>query len=182
MAGPPATARLTAIGLQPTDLPADWTPTAHDPDPDGAAESAELAQCVGGRDNYPDQTGDSSSPDYSLDTASISSGATSYRSQADVAADVAIINKKIYDVLKPGGLYVILDHAAKDGSGLAATDTLHRIDEAVVIKEVEAAGFKLVGESKVLRNPKDPRDKLVFDPAIRHHTDQFILKFMKPRH
>ena len=97
-------------------------------------------------------------------------------------ADVAIINKKIYDVLKPGGLYVILDHAAKDGSGLAATDTLHRIDEAVVIKEVEAAGFKLVGESKVLRNPKDPRDKLVFDPAIRHHTDQFIMKFMKPRH
>ncbi len=97
-------------------------------------------------------------------------------------ADLAIINKKIYDLLKPGGLYVILDHSAANGSGLAATETLHRIDEAVVKKEVEAAGFKLVGESNALRNPADPRDKLVFDPSIRHHTDQFILKFMKPRH
>src|SRR5215831_15248217 len=97
-------------------------------------------------------------------------------------ADVAVINKAVYDVLKPGGYYIILDHAAADGSGLRDTNTLHRIDEATVKHEVEAAGFKLVGESKVLRNPKDPRDKLVFDPSIRHHTDQFILKFMKPRH
>jgi predicted methyltransferase len=97
-------------------------------------------------------------------------------------ADLAVVNKAIYDVLKPGGYYVIVDHAAADNSGLAATETLHRIDEAVVKKEVEAAGFKLVAESNVLRNPKDPRDKLVFDPSIRHHTDQFILKFMKPRH
>jgi predicted methyltransferase len=97
-------------------------------------------------------------------------------------ADVAVINKAVYNVLKPGGYYIILDHAAADGSGLRDTNTLHRIDEATVKQEVEAAGFKLVGESKVLRNPKDPRDKLVFDPSIRHHTDQFILKFMKPRH
>ncbi|MBS0469504.1 MAG: class I SAM-dependent methyltransferase [Proteobacteria bacterium] len=97
-------------------------------------------------------------------------------------ADVAVINKKIFDVLKPGGLYIVLDHAAKPGSGLSATETLHRIDEDAVKKEVEAAGFKFVGESNLLRNPKDPRDKLVFDPSIRHHTDQFILKFMKPRH
>jgi predicted methyltransferase len=97
-------------------------------------------------------------------------------------ADLAVVNKAIYGVLKPGGYYVIVDHAAADGSGLSATETLHRIDEAVVKKEVEAAGFKLVAESNVLRNPKDPRDKLVFDPSIRHHTDQFILKFMKPRH
>ncbi|HXC54648.1 MAG TPA: hypothetical protein VNU97_05095 [Rhizomicrobium sp.] len=97
-------------------------------------------------------------------------------------ADLGLVNKAVYDVLKPGGLYIVLDHAAADGSGLSATNTLHRIDEAVVKSEVEAAGFKLVGESRVLRNPKDPRDKLVFDPSIRHHTDQFILKFMKPRH
>lgn len=97
-------------------------------------------------------------------------------------ADLAVINKAIFNVLKPGGLYIVLDHAAPDGSGLASTNTTHRIDEAVVKKEVLAAGFKLVGESRVLRNPKDPRDKLVFDPSIRHHTDQFILKFMKPRH
>jgi predicted methyltransferase len=97
-------------------------------------------------------------------------------------ADLAVINKAVFDVLKPGGLYVIIDHSAPDGSGLAATNTTHRIDEAVVKKEVEAAGFKLVAESNLLRNPKDPRDKLVFDPSIRHHTDQFFLKFMKPRH
>ena len=97
-------------------------------------------------------------------------------------ADLAVVNKAVFDALKPGGYYVILDHAAKDGSGLSATDTLHRIDEAVVKQEVQAAGFKLVAESRVLRNPNDPRDKLVFDPSIRHHTDQFLLKFMKPRH
>jgi predicted methyltransferase len=97
-------------------------------------------------------------------------------------ADLAVINKAVFSTLKPGGLYIVLDHAAADGSGLSATETLHRIDEAVVKQEVEAAGFKFVGESNVLRNPDDKRDKLVFDPSLRHHTDQFILKFMKPRH
>ena len=97
-------------------------------------------------------------------------------------ADLAVVNKAVYDALKPGGVYVIVDHSAKDGTGLAATDTIHRIDEAVVKQEVEAAGFKLAAESNVLRNPADPRDKLVFDPSIRHHTDQFVLKFVKPRH
>lgn len=95
--------------------------------------------------------------------------------------DLAVANKAIYDALKPGGYYVILDHAAEAGSGLRDTDTLHRIDPAVVKKEVEAAGFKFVGESKVLRNPKDPRTALVFDKSIRGHTDQFIFKFQKPK-
>jgi predicted methyltransferase len=95
-------------------------------------------------------------------------------------ADLAVINKQVFAALKPGGHYIILDHAAAAGSGLRDTETLHRIDEATVKQEVQAAGFKLVGESNVLRNPKDPHDKLVFDPSIRHHTDQFILKFMKP--
>lgn len=97
-------------------------------------------------------------------------------------ADLAIINKAVFAALKPGGLYIVLDHAAAAGSGLRDTETLHRIDEATVKQEVLAAGFKLVGESNVLRNPKDPHDKLVFDPSIRHHTDEFILKFIKPRH
>jgi predicted methyltransferase len=95
-------------------------------------------------------------------------------------ADTAIINKQIYAALKPGGIYIVLDHSAPKGSGLSDTNTLHRIDEAVVKKEVEAAGFKLVGESNVLRNPADPRTALVFDKSIRGHTDQFILKFRKP--
>ena len=97
-------------------------------------------------------------------------------------ADLALINKAIFNSLKPGGVYIVLDHAAAPGSGLRDTETLHRIDEAAVKQEVLAAGFKLVGESMVLRNTKDPHDKLVFDPSIRHHTDQFILKFMRPRH
>lgn len=96
-------------------------------------------------------------------------------------ADVAVVNKAIFDALKPGGYFVVIDHSAAKGSGLTATETLHRIDEDTLKKEVEAAGFKLVAEAKFLRNPADPRDKLVFDPSIRHKTDQFVLKFQKPR-
>ena len=96
-------------------------------------------------------------------------------------ADLGAVNKAIYDALKPGGVYVVLDHSAAKGSGLADTDTLHRIDEAAVKKEVEAAGFNLVAESDFLRNPADPRTANVFDKSIRGKTDQFILKFRKPK-
>jgi predicted methyltransferase len=95
-------------------------------------------------------------------------------------ADVPAFNKAVYKALKPGGLFVIIDHAAPDGSGLADTNTTHRIDAAVVKKDMAAAGFKFVGESNVLRNPADPRDKLVFDPSIRGKTDQFVYLFRKP--
>ena len=95
--------------------------------------------------------------------------------------DVVAFDKAVYADLKPGGIFFIEDHAAKDGSGLDAPDKLHRIDEAVVKQEVESAGFKLVGESDILRNPADDRTLLVFNPAIRGHTDQFLLKFQKPR-
>ncbi|HTH97064.1 MAG TPA: methyltransferase [Stellaceae bacterium] len=96
-------------------------------------------------------------------------------------ADLGKVNKSVYDALKPGGIYLVLDHAAEPGSGLRDTNTRHRIDEAVVKKEVEAAGFKLIGESKVLHNPADDHQKRIFDPAIRGRTDQFILKFQKPK-
>ena len=93
--------------------------------------------------------------------------------------DVVAFDKQLFADLKPGGLLVIEDHAAEPGSGLR-DNQLHRIDEAVVKQEVEAAGFKLVAESDVLHNPADPHTALVFDPAIRGHTDQFVLKFRKP--
>ena len=96
-------------------------------------------------------------------------------------ADLAIVNKAVFDALRPGGFYIVLDHAAENGSGLRDTEKLHRIDEAVVKKEVEAAGFRLAGESNVLRNPEDNHTKLVFDDTIRHKTDQFILIFRKPK-
>jgi predicted methyltransferase len=96
-------------------------------------------------------------------------------------ADMLAFDKAVYKSLKPGGYFVILDHSAPDGSGAASTNTTHRIDSALVKQEVLAAGFKFVGESNILRNPADPRTALVFDPAIRHHTDQFIYKFQKPK-
>lgn len=95
-------------------------------------------------------------------------------------ADVVAINKAVFAALKPGGVYIVLDHSAKSGSGLTVTDKLHRIEESVVKKQVLAAGFKFVGASKVLKNSKDRRDLTVFDPSVRGRTDQFILKFQKP--
>lgn len=94
--------------------------------------------------------------------------------------DPAVLNNAVFKILKPGGTYFIIDHMAKAGAGLAATDTLHRIDPAIVRKEVEAAGFKFAGESKVLNNPADPLDIAVFDKSIRGHTSQFAYKFVKP--
>jgi predicted methyltransferase len=95
--------------------------------------------------------------------------------------DVVAIDKQIFAALKPGGVFFIEDHSAKLGTGATAPDTLHRIDEDFVKQEVQSVGFKLVGESDALRNPADDRSLRVFDPAIRGHTDQFLLKFQKPR-
>jgi predicted methyltransferase len=94
--------------------------------------------------------------------------------------DMAAFNKAVFDSLKPGGIYFIVDHQAPAGSGATLTPQLHRIEKSTVISEVTAAGFKLVGESDILTNPADDHTKNVFDPAIRFHTDQFILKFQKP--
>jgi len=94
--------------------------------------------------------------------------------------DVATINRAVFAALKPGGTYLVLDHAAEAGSGLRDTSTVHRIDEETVKQEVTAAGFKLIGESDILRNKSDPHTAKVFDPEIRGHTDQFVLKFKKP--
>jgi predicted methyltransferase len=96
-------------------------------------------------------------------------------------ADVSAVNKAVYDSLKPGGVYIVLDHVAEAGSGLRDTDTLHRIDPAIVKKEVLAAGFVFAGESNVLHDPADDHTKKVFDSSIRGKTDQFIFKFRKPR-
>ena len=94
--------------------------------------------------------------------------------------DPAVLNKQVFDALKPGGLFVIVDHVAETGSGMRDTDTLHRIDPAIVKKQVEAAGFVFDGESEVLRNAADPHNIKVFDKSIRGHTDQFAYRFRKP--
>jgi len=94
--------------------------------------------------------------------------------------DIATFNRKVFAALKPGGIYAVLDHAAVKDAPDDVTETLHRIQRDRVIREVTAAGFELVGESTLLANPVDPRDKGVFDPSIRGRTDQFLLKFRKP--
>lgn len=94
--------------------------------------------------------------------------------------DAAQINTAVFNALKPGGVYVVIDHSAAAGSDLSVADTLHRIDQAIVIREVTAAGFVYEGELDVLRNPADDRTVNVFDPAIRGRTDQFVLLFRKP--
>jgi predicted methyltransferase len=95
--------------------------------------------------------------------------------------DVVGLDKLIYAALKPGGEFFIEDHAAKPGTGISTTDALHRIDEDFLKQEVESVGFKLVGESDVLRNPADDHSLNVFKPEIRGHTDQFLLVFKKPK-
>ncbi|WP_291835664.1 methyltransferase [Brevundimonas sp.] len=97
------------------------------------------------------------------------------------ATDTAAkVNAAAFAALKPGGVYVIIDHDAVAGSDLTVPHTLHRIDRATLIAEVEAAGFVLDGSSDILANPADPRTANVFDPAIRGHTSQFLLRFKKP--
>ena len=89
-------------------------------------------------------------------------------------------NAAVFKALKPGGIYVVIDHVAPAGSGLTDTGTLHRIDPAIVKKQVLAAGFTFAGESKALANPKDDHSLKVFDPKIRGVTDQFVYKYRKP--
>lgn len=95
-------------------------------------------------------------------------------------ADPAVFNKAIFNALKPGGVFVVLDHVAAAGSGLRDTETLHRIDPETVKREVMAAGFLFDGQSPVLANAADDHSLKVFDPALRGHTDQFVYRFRKP--
>ena len=87
------------------------------------------------------------------------------------------VNAQVFKALKPGGIYGIVDHSAKAGSGDKETSTLHRIDEDFLIKDVEKAGFKLTGASAALRHPEDDRSWNVF--KHRGETDRFMLKFVK---
>jgi predicted methyltransferase len=98
----------------------------------------------------------------------------------DKGATPADFNRAVYGRLKPGGFYVIVDHAAAAGSGTGDTQSLHRIDPASVREEVEAAGFVLDAESALLANKDDPHSVKVFDPSIKGKTDRFAFRFVKP--
>ena len=101
-----------------------------------------------------------------------------YHDLGHLGADRAAMNRAVFRALKPGGLYVIADHAGRPGTGISESGTLHRIEEAFLRQEVEAAGFRLVEEGTFLRNPNDPRDKNTPDPP--QPKDEFVLKFVRP--
>jgi len=94
--------------------------------------------------------------------------------------DMAAFDKKVFDVLKPGGVFVIVDNVAPAGSGFSATDTTHRIDPEAVKKEVESAGFVFDGSSDALKNPADTHTLISYKPPMSGHNDQFIFRFRKP--
>lgn len=98
----------------------------------------------------------------------------------DNNVDVAALNRRIYDALKPGGAYLIIDHNAEAGSGKRDVNTVHRIDPAVIREELQAAGFELAEESDMLANPDDDLTKGPFDEGMRGNTDRTIFKFVKP--
>jgi predicted methyltransferase len=94
--------------------------------------------------------------------------------------ETATLDAAAFKALKPGGVYLVIDHATKPGAGGQFAGTLHRIDPATVIAQVQAAGFVLEARSDLLSNPQDDHDKLIFAPEIKGHTDKFVLKFRKP--
>ena len=101
-----------------------------------------------------------------------------YHDMVHMGVDRVRLNRAVFDALKPGGTYIIADHSGRPGTGASETRTLHRIEETVVRREVEAAGFRFVAEGGFLRNPQDPRDAPVFKP--KQPNDEFVLKFVKP--
>jgi predicted methyltransferase len=98
----------------------------------------------------------------------------------DKGATAGAFNRAVFQRLKPGGRYIIIDHAAAAGSGTSDTQSLHRIDPASVREEVEAAGFVLDAVSTLLAHKDDPHSIKVFDPSIKGETDRFAYRFLKP--
>jgi predicted methyltransferase len=107
-----------------------------------------------------------------------------YHDTVWLEADRAKMNAAIFQALKPGGVYVVIDSSSKPGAGVSEAQTLHRIEEKVVRDEVLAAGFQLAGETDIWRNPQDTRDWSASPAAAgerRGTSDRFALKFVKPR-
>jgi predicted methyltransferase len=88
---------------------------------------------------------------------------------------------EIARVLKPGGVFIAMDHAAAAGAPTTTGGTIHRIDPAVVLASAASAGLVLEARSDILANPEDDRSKMVFDATIRRHTDQFLFRFRKSK-
>lgn len=103
-----------------------------------------------------------------------------FKPEGQSLGDPAKAYAEIYRILKPGGAFVVIDHSAEPGAPETTGNDLHRVDEAIVKRMAEEAGFTLEAESDFLANPEDPLNAGVFDPSIRGKTDQFALRFRKP--
>ena len=90
------------------------------------------------------------------------------------------LNRRVFAALRPGGTYGIIDHSAAEGAGTSVIESLHRIEESVIVEEIARAGFELGARGDFLANPDDDHSLRVFDPAIRGRTDRFVLRFEKP--
>ncbi len=101
-----------------------------------------------------------------------------YHDTAFMNVDRARMNRALFDALKSGGVLVVADHSAQAGAGIGVARSLHRIEESVLRREIEAAGFRLDAEGAFLRHPEDPRDAVVFRPKVP--VDEFVLRFVKP--
>ena len=119
-------------------------------------------------------------PDGTLDLAFTAQNYHDFHLDPFPAETAGAVNAEIFAALKPCGRYVVIDHHAEAGSGFAASNSLHRAEEAAVTAEIEAAGFRLIGTSDVLENADDPLTANVFDEGIRGRTSQFLLVFQKP--
>jgi predicted methyltransferase len=105
-----------------------------------------------------------------------------FKNQMLGGTDVAtLVDRAAFAALKPGGVYLISDHQAAPGAGTTVTQTLHRIEDAAVIRDVEAAGFVFDARSSILQHPADDHTQKVFETGVRGKTDQFVLRFRKPR-
>ncbi len=101
-----------------------------------------------------------------------------YHDTTYLPVDRVKMDRRFFELLKPGGHLIVVDHSAKAGAGTSVGKTLHRIEEATLRHEVDAAGFRLEAESDFLRNPADPREESFF--RMKKPTDRFALKFVKP--
>lgn len=103
-----------------------------------------------------------------------------YHDMLWTGVDRSEMNRRVFAALKPGGVFLVVDHHAPPGSAEAVSRTLHRMDAAIVLEEVPRAGFEFAGESDILSHPTDPRTASVFDADIRGRTDRFVYLFRKP--
>lgn len=146
-----------------------------------SAAVAEIARAAGNVSVGVGKPGDGLAPE-PVDVVWTTQNYHDFKNMKVDGGDAAVaFNKAAFAALKPGGVYLINDHQAAAGAGASVTATLHRIEDAAVIKEVEAAGFKLEARSPILRHPADDHTAKVFDSGVRGKTDQFLLRFRKPR-